>query len=73
MELQKGMSVYHKKIYNGRQIMKITDIDGEMVELEGDYSGGLLGVCLRDWVDISGVLTEKNETYVNELLKSLVD
>ena len=53
--------------------MKITDIDGEMVELEGDYSGGLLNVCLRDWVGISGVLTEKNETYVNELLKSLVD
>lgn len=50
-----GMMVFHKDIYNGKEIMKIVGIRETEVELEGDYSGGTHAVTQKDWLLIEGL------------------
>lgn len=59
MEIQLGMSVYHKDIYHGQEQMKVIGIREKEIELEGDYSGGTHCVCQSDWENREGVLFEK--------------
>jgi len=61
MELKLGLTVFHKKIYWGKEPMKIVGIREKEVELEGDYSGGTHGVCQKDWQPIDGLLFSKSE------------
>jgi hypothetical protein len=56
-QLRIGQNVYHKDIYNGRELMEIIGIKKDKVELEGDYSGGTNNVCQSDWEAIQGVIT----------------
>ncbi len=61
MELKLGLTVFHEKIYWGKEPMKIVGIREKEVELEGDYSGGTHGVCQKDWQPIDGLLFSKSE------------
>jgi hypothetical protein len=49
-----GMKVYHKSIYNGKELMEIVGIRKTEIELEGDYSGGTHNVKQKDWLPIEG-------------------
>jgi hypothetical protein len=60
MELQLGQIVYHKKLYWGREPMKVVGIRENEVELEGDYSGGTHNVCQKDWLPIEGIIKKYN-------------
>lgn len=60
MKLELGQTVYHEKIYCGKEPMKVVGIREKEVELEGDYSGGTHNVCQKDWLAIEGVLKTKN-------------
>jgi hypothetical protein len=55
-----GERVYHKDIYDGKELMKIVGIRETEVELEGDYSGGTHSVCQKDWLPIEGIITPEN-------------
>lgn len=50
-----GMLVFHEKIYDGKECMKVVGIRYDQVELEGDYSGGMHNVVERDWLPINGL------------------
>ena len=50
-----GMMVYHEKIYDGKEKMKVVGIRETEVELEGDYSGGTHNVTQKDWQSIKGL------------------
>lgn len=50
------MTVYHTKVYNGKEPLKVVGIRKDTVELEGDYSGGTHGVCQKDWLPMDGIL-----------------
>lgn len=54
--IQIGNKVYHKDIYDGKELLEIVGIRKDTVELEGDYSGGTHRVCQRDWLSIEGVI-----------------
>mgnify|MGYP007071620727 CR=1 FL=1 len=47
--------VFHEKIYNGKELMKIVGIRKTEVELEGDYSGGTHNVSQKSWLPIEGL------------------
>lgn len=55
-QLEFDMTVYHTKVYNGNEPLKVVGIRKDSVELEGDYSGGTHNVCQRDWLPLDGVL-----------------
>ena len=50
-----GMQVFHERIYNGKEQMKVVGIRESEVELEGDYSGGTHLVNQKDWLQIKGL------------------
>lgn len=50
-----GMKVFHERIYNGKELMKVVGIRETEVELEGDYSGGTHLVNQKDWLPIKGL------------------
>lgn len=54
-EIKLGMNVYHKRLYDYHEQMKIVGIREFEVELEGDYSGGTNNVCQKDWLPIEGL------------------
>jgi len=56
MEFELGQKVYHRAIYNGKELMEIVGIRKNEVELEGDYSGGTHNVCQKSWMPVDGVL-----------------
>lgn len=65
MNLKLNQKVYHKKIYNGKELMKIVGIREKEVELEGDWSGGTHNVCQKAWMPISGlILIEDNKKII---------
>lgn len=55
-QLEFDMYVYHKDIYDGKEIMKVVGIRKSEVELEGDYSGGTHNTVGKQWMSIDGVL-----------------
>jgi len=55
-EFKIGQEVYHKDIYNGKELMKVVGIRKKELELEGDYSGGTHLVCQKDWMPIEGII-----------------
>lgn len=61
MKLYLGQTVYHEKIYWGREPMKVVGIREKQVELEGDYSGGTHAVCQKDWLPLEGTLLSKSD------------
>ncbi len=50
-----GMKVFHKGIYNGKELMTVVGIRYTEVELEGDYSGGTHNVKQTSWLPIEGL------------------
>lgn len=54
--IELGAKVYHKDIYDGKELMEIVGIRKTQVELEGDYSGGTHAVCQKDWLSIEGII-----------------
>lgn len=50
-----GMIIYHQKVYDSKEPVKVVGIRETEVELEGDYSGGTHNVCQKEWLPISGV------------------
>ena len=55
-----GQKVYHKDIYDGKELMEVVGIRKTQVELEGDYSGGTHNVCQKDWVSIEGIILQSS-------------
>lgn len=51
-----GELVYHEDIYNGKELMKVTKIIKDLVELEGDYSGGTHGTIGKSQYPIKGLI-----------------
>lgn len=54
-ELKLGMKVFHKRLYDYHEQMKVIGIRENEVELEGDFSGGTHNVCQSDWLPIEGL------------------
>lgn len=50
-----GMKVFHKDVYNGKELMEVVGIRPYDVELEGDYSGGTHPVTQKSWMPIKGL------------------
>lgn len=59
--------VYHREIYDGRELMKIIGIRVNEVELEGDYSGGTHNVCQKDWLNIEGIVFPEDMPKIESL------
>lgn len=54
-QLQFDMVVYHTKVYNGNEKLKVVGIRKDQVELQGDYSG--VGLDYSScWLPLDGVL-----------------
>ncbi len=58
-QLKFDMMVYHEKIYNGKEPMKVVGIRKDQVELEGDWSGGTHNVNQKEWMPLDGVLIKE--------------
>ncbi len=56
MKIYLGKKVYHKSIYNGKELMESVGIRKGSVELQGDYSGGTHDVVQSDWLPIEGLI-----------------
>jgi len=70
-----GDIVYHEKVYNYAEPLKVIGIIEDELCLEGDFSGGTHNVVQRDWMPIKG--TSKIENFslkkrAKELAKELV-
>lgn len=52
MNFSLGQTVYHKKVYNYKEPLKIVGIRENELELEGDFSGGTHPVCQKEWLPI---------------------
>ncbi len=68
MKLKLKQIVYHKKLYWGKEPMKVVGIRENEVELEGDYSGGTHAVCQKNWLPLKGVLLAESEKSYSEIL-----
>lgn len=55
-QLKFDMIVYHQDIYWGNEPLTVVGIRKDLVELQGDYSGGTHGGCQKDWLPLNGVL-----------------
>lgn len=58
-----GQTVYHRRIYNHREPLKIVGITETELELEGDFSGGTHNVCQKDWLPIKGTSRVYNHAF----------
>ena len=56
MEIKIGDKVYHREIYNGRELMEVVGLRRNQVELRGDFSGGTHNVIQDSWMPIDGVV-----------------
>jgi hypothetical protein len=56
MKYKLNQKVYHKSVYDGKELLKIVGIRETELELEGDYSGGTHAVLQKDWMPIDGVI-----------------
>lgn len=57
-EPQLGMEVFHEELYHGKELMEVVGIRKTEVELEGDYSGGMVAIHNRKgkgWLPIKGL------------------
>ena len=56
--LHLGQKVYHKDLYNGKELMEVVGlkIRPDKVELAGDFSGGRYNVYQRSWMSVEGVI-----------------
>lgn len=63
MEFKIGQTVYHRKVYEHREALKVVGIRANELELEGDYSGGTHGVCQKQWMPVKGVSRVYNHAY----------
>jgi hypothetical protein len=67
MNIYIGKKVYHKDIYNGKELMEIVGIRKDTVELEGDYSGGTHAVTQKDWQSIDGLMDANHKECPNKV------
>lgn len=59
-QLEFDTVVYHTKVYNGNEPLKVVGIRKSEVELYGDYSG--VGLTYgSSWLPLDGVLIQENE------------
>ena len=72
-ELKIGDKVYHRDIYSHKELMKITGLTKDTVELEGDYSGGTHNVIQKSWYPIKGISRIYNHTYKEKVRKNAID
>lgn len=55
IQLKFDMTVYHTKVYDGKEPLKVVGIRKDRVELKGDYSG--VGLDNSEcWLSLDGVL-----------------
>lgn len=71
-ELKIGQKVYHRDIYDHKELMEIVGLRKDEVELEGDYSGGTNNVTQKQWMPIKGVSRIYNHKYKRECRDSAV-
>ena len=55
-QLQFDMIVYHQKVYDGKEALKVVGIRKDSVELYGDFSGGTNGTYGSSWFPLDGTL-----------------
>lgn len=58
-----GDYVYHRKVYDHQEHLKVVGITDTELWLEGDYSGGTHNVCQRDWLPIKGTSRIYNHAF----------
>lgn len=56
MKIYIGKKVFHKEIYDGKELMEIVGIREGSVELRGDYSGGTHNVSQDSWLSTDGLI-----------------
>lgn len=61
-QLKLNMIVYHEKVYNGREELKIVGIRECEVEVEGDFSGGTHQIHQKTWLPIKGLSLHRNQS-----------
>lgn len=67
MSLQLGQKVFHKDIYDGKELMEVVGIRKTQVELEGDYSGGTHNVTQTCWESIEGIVYPEKKICVQKV------
>lgn len=72
-DLRLGMTVYHRKIYNHREPLKLTGIKEYEIEVEGDLSGGTHNVKQTKWLPLKGTSLIYDYCYKNECRKQAID
>lgn len=56
MEFKLNQKVYHKDVYDGKELLKVVGIREKELELQGDFSGGTHSVVQNDWLPVGGVI-----------------
>jgi hypothetical protein len=64
-ELRIGQQVYHKDIYNARELLKVIGISEDSVHLQGDFSGGTNNIIQSDWLSLDGVRTRPPHMFMD--------
>lgn len=59
-EIRINQTVYHSKIYQAREPMRVVGIREKEVELEGDYSGAY-NFIQQCWMPIKGLRKTRNK------------
>lgn len=70
---QIGEIVYHRKVYEHREALKIVGILEDKLLLEGDFSGGTNNVTQRDWLPIKGTSRIYNHAFKEKVRKDAID
>lgn len=58
-----GDVVYHRRVYEHQEPLKVVGITEDKLLLEGDYSGGTHNVIQRDWLPIKGTSRVRNHAF----------
>lgn len=67
-----GETVYHRKIYEHKEPLKVVGILEDKLLLEGDFSGGTHNQIERDWLPIKGTSRIYNYAFKEKARKDAI-
>jgi hypothetical protein len=67
-----GETVYHRKIYEHKEPLKVVGILEDKLLLEGDFSGGTHNQIERDWLPIKGTSRIYNYAFKEKARKNAI-
>jgi hypothetical protein len=67
-----GDKVYHRSVYEHKELLTVVGILEDKLLLEGDYSGGTNNSIGRDWLPIKGTSRIYNHAFKEKVRKDAI-